>query len=86
MSGPGVYVPDVTEGITRIEDLPNRASSIAAATTPACDAPSVVVALAGGVWPPGPFTISVTPGAAGRSTFRSATPRIAARPVGMLLR
>ena len=22
MSGPGVYVPDVTEGITRIEDLP----------------------------------------------------------------
>ena len=22
MSGPGVYVPDVTEGITRVEDLP----------------------------------------------------------------
>jgi hypothetical protein len=22
MNGPGVYVPDITEGITRIEDLP----------------------------------------------------------------
>ena len=22
MSGPGVFVPDVTEGITRVEDLP----------------------------------------------------------------
>ena len=27
MSGPGVYVPDVTEGITRVEDLPQPRSS-----------------------------------------------------------
>ena len=26
MSGPGVYVPDVTEGITRVEDLPQPRS------------------------------------------------------------
>ena len=35
MSGPGVYVPDVTEGITRVEDLPQPLISCAAATSPA---------------------------------------------------
>ena len=29
MSGPGVYVPDVTEGITRVEDLPQPRSRTA---------------------------------------------------------
>ncbi len=28
MSGPGVYVPDVTEGITRVEDLPQPRSKL----------------------------------------------------------
>ena len=82
MTGPGAYVPDVTEGITRIEDLPKPRIAIAAATTPAGAAPSVVVALVAGVWFPGRFMISVTRTAADRSTFMSATPSIAVRTVG----
>ena len=38
--------------------FPSRASCIAAATTPAGAAPSVVIARAAGVWPPGLFMIS----------------------------
>src|SRR5215210_28078 len=74
--------PMSPKGSPESRTFPSRAASIAAATTPAGAAPSVVVALAGGMWPPGPFTISATPGAVGRSTSMSATPRIAARPVG----
>jgi len=60
---------------------PSRASTVAAATTPADTALSVAIVLAAGAWPPGWCMTSVTPGAAGRSTSMSATPRIAARPV-----
>lgn len=42
MSGPGEYVPDVTEGITRIEDLPKprierRSRNYLARRCPGCD-------------------------------------------------
>ena len=81
MSGPGVYVPDVTEGITRVEDLPQPRIKLAAATSPAGAALSVGGAVAAGVWPPAPFMISATPSAADRSTCIFATPHIAVWPV-----
>src|SRR5208337_1376327 len=59
----------------------SRASSCAAATSPAGAALSVGGAVAAGVWPPTPFMISATPSAADRSTCIFATPHIAVWPV-----
>ena len=66
MSGPGVYVPDVTEGITRVEDLPQpriklRSRNFSCRRCPFCGGGAV----AAGVWPPVLFMISATPSAAG---------------------
>jgi len=81
MSGPGVYVPDVTEGITRVEDLPQpriklRSRNFSCRRCPFCGG-------RGGRWgvPPAPFMISATPSAADRSTCIFATPHIAVWPV-----
>ena len=82
MSGPGVSVPDVTEGITQIEDLPQPRIKPRSRNFSCRRVPSVGVARAAGVWPPAPFMILVTPSADDRSTSGSATPRIAVRPVG----
>ena len=82
MNGPGVYVPDVTEGITRIEDLPQPRIEHRSRNYSCRRAPSVVVAPAAGEPPPGPFMISATPAPADRSISMSATPRIAVPPVG----
>ena len=68
MSGPGVYVPDVTEGITRVEDLPQPRIKLRSRNFSAGAALSVGGAVAAGVWPPAPFMISATPSAADRST------------------
>ena len=50
MDGPGEYVPDVTEGITRVEDLPapkieERSRNIKRATCPRCGQASGRVAV-----------------------------------------
>ena len=39
MSGPGEYVPDVTEGITRVEDLPKPRSNRRSRNWPARSCP-----------------------------------------------
>ena len=72
MSGPGVYVPEVTEGITRVEDLA-RASSCAAATSPA-----VLPFLWGPRWPLGC-------GLPHRSSSRRPPQRPTDRPAYLLL-
>ena len=81
MSGPGVYVPDVTEGITRVRIFLSRALS----SQPQLLLPALPFlwggAVAAGVWPPAPFMISATPSAADRSTCIFATPHIAVWPV-----
>ena len=81
MSGPGVYVPDVTEGITRVEDLPQPRSQAAQPQLLLPHALSVGGTVAAGVWPPAPFMISATPSAVDRSTCIFATPHIAVWPV-----
>ena len=81
MSGPGVYVPDVTEGITRVEDLPQPRIELHSRNFSCRHALSVGGTVAAGVWPPAPFMISATPSAADRSTCIFATPHIAVWPV-----
>ena len=81
MSGPGVYVPDVTEGITRVEDLPQPRIKLRSRNFSCRHALSVGGTVAAGVWPPAPFMISATPSAADRSTCIFATPHIAVWPV-----
>ena len=79
MSGPGVYVPDVTEGITRSRIFLSRDPSRPQLLLPAC--PFCGGRVVAGVWPPAPFMISATPSAADRSTCIFATPHIAVWPV-----
>ena len=74
MSGPGVYVPDVTEGITRVEDLPQPRIKLRSRNFSCLCCPFCGGAVAAGVWPPAPFMISATPSAADRSTCIFATP------------
>ena len=81
MSGPGVYVPDVTEGITRVEDLPQPRIKLRSRNFSCLCCPFCGGAVAAGVWPPAPFMISATPSAADRSTCIFATPHIAVWPV-----
>ena len=44
MPGPGIYLPDATEGITRPEDLPAPRVIERSRTTPAAPAPSAAAA------------------------------------------
>lgn len=82
MSGPGVYVPDVTEGITRVEDLPQpriklRSRNFSCRRCPFCGG-------RGGRWGVASRTVhdlGDPPSAADRSTCIFATPHIAVWPV-----
>ena len=76
----GVYVPDVTEGITRVEVLPQpHQAAQPQLLLPACP----FCGGRGGRWGVAstPFMISATPSAADRSTCIFATPHIAVSPV-----